>query len=111
MIKNKATYNPYKLLFKYRYIVGFVFMLLLLAKPIMNIPLTLEESKYELVDTSEKENSSKSETVTDFEDENNYFYFYDFNNHLNIKRSLSYQLIDLSFLNFNIDIQIPPPRV
>jgi len=111
MIENSALNNPMKHLYQYKFIVAFVFMLFLFAKPILNIPLTYEESKYELDDTSEKENSSKNETLADFEDEINYFYFKGFNNYLNIKQSHTFQLMCLPYLNYNKDIHLPPPRV
>ena len=111
MNKIESTYDPFSFVYKHRYVLVFSILLFFVAKPIVLNSIVVDEIKYELFDTSDKENSSESETVTEFEDENTYFYFNDFNVQLDKKHSLSYQLMGLSFLNFNKDIHLPPPRV
>jgi len=87
------------------------FLLFLLAKPLVHHSIVTEDIKYEYFETSEKENSSESETVADFEDENPYLYSRDINIQLNLNQSLSYYVIGQPFYNFNLDIQLPPPKV
>lgn len=111
MIGSKATYNPINLLYQYRVLITFCFLLFLFAKPLINNSVVTEDIKYELIETSDKENSSESESVGDLEDENPYFYSRNTNFQLNLYQSLSYHEIGQSFLNYNQDIQLPPPRV
>lgn len=111
MIVGKVIYNPVKLLYQYRVIITFCFLLFLIAKPIVHNSIVTENLKYELFENSEKENSSKIETLTDLDDESRYFYYNHFRVNLNKKPSFSNQLIGITFLNLYKDIKLPPPRV
>ncbi len=69
----------------------------------------LLDIKYELADSSEKENSSENEI--DLEDKNITYKIKKISNTSNINQPLAYFISSQSFWNLNIDIHVPPPRV
>jgi len=111
MISKKATYQPINFSYQYGYLIAFCFVLFLIAKPVTHNLLVLEANEYELLDTSEKENTSENETVSDYEDEHTHFYFNVSNIQISKNQSHSNYIVGQLFLNFNLDIQLPPPRV
>ncbi|PHS62890.1 MAG: hypothetical protein COB12_09900 [Flavobacterium sp.] len=111
-MKSQSTYNPSFFKRNSKIIFVFGFLLMLMAKPIANIPLVLEDSKYELVDLSEKENSSKKENISESEKEHKIInVIYEYLLVFELKKQPSYFVIQPSFLNYKQDIQLPPPRV
>lgn len=104
-----TTYSPITLIYKFRYLISFCLLFLLLTKTVINKSFEFQETKYELTDTSEKENSSESEI--EFEDENITYSIKNIKYATDINQPLAYFISKQSFWNLNIDIQVPPPRI
>ena len=109
MILKNSTYSPITLIYQFRYLLSFCLLFLLLTKTVINKSFEFQEIKYELTDTSEKENSSENEI--DLEDENITYSIKKTGNTTDINQPQSYFLSNQSFWNLNIDIQVPPPRI
>lgn len=106
-----TTYNPFNFIYQYRYILSFCFLLFLMLKPIIYNSIDQEVLVYELIDQTEKENTSESEIVLDVEGEKTFFYYKLNSLQSNIKHLLSSFELHQSILNFNLEIPFPPPRV
>ncbi|MDC9722159.1 MAG: hypothetical protein PSN34_05225 [Urechidicola sp.] len=78
-------------------------------KTVVHNSFNQSDIKFELADTSEKENSSENEI--DSEDENITYNIKKIGNTTDINQSQSYFILIQSFWNLNIDIQVPPPRI
>ena len=53
-------------------IFSFLFLVFLVTNPIVQLISVIEDVKYELVDASEKEETSKQETVSELENESQF---------------------------------------
>jgi len=109
---NSNTYSLNYILYLNKATVAICFLLVLFSSPIITFSVSLDDSKYELVDVSEKETSSKKETVSENEKEpviisliNDYSFYEE------IENQPTFFVIQPSFLNYKLDIQLPPPRV
>ena len=109
MILPKTTYSPITLICKFRYLISFCLLFLLLTKTVIHKSFEFQETNYELTDSSEKENSSENETNS--EDENITYNIKKIGNTTDINQPRSYFILNQSFWNLNIDIQVPPPRI
>ena len=78
-------------------------------KTVIQNSFNQSDIKYELADTSEKENSSENEI--DLEDENITYSIKKTGGTSNINQPQAYFISNQSFWNLNIDIQVPPPRI
>lgn len=112
MINQRNTYNAHEPLISFKNLIVFCLIMTLLSKPFVSIPMDIMETKYELLDSQEKENSSEKEIVLEFEDEHTNFYFFYKNSYdTYLMKLLSHYLTHLSLLNFSPDISLPPPKV
>jgi len=110
MIKCKIPYNTIGILFMLRHWVVFCFLLIILAKPIINLTILLVETKYELSESLFQENIEEKENITSEDDTEKLYNLIVFNSNTSTKQSLSYFDIQEHFLNYKPDILIPPPR-
>ena len=89
-----------------------LFLVLLFANPIVQITGVFENNKFELVDSSEKEEPAEQENVSELENEIKFLQSIDiFSFQKDIKKQSVYFIIQSSFLNYKQDIQLPPPRI
>lgn len=89
-----------------------LFLVLIFANPIVQITGVFENSKYELVDTSEKEEPAEQENVSELENGTKFLQSNDaFSFQKETKKQSFYFIIQSSFLNYKQDIQLPPPRI
>jgi len=110
MIKSKIPYNSVGILYTLRHWVVFCLLLIIVAKPIINIAILFVETKYELSENLFQENIEEKENITGEEDTEKFRNSIVFNSNTSPKQSLSYFDIQAYFLNYKPDILIPPPR-
>ena len=111
MIKQKNIYYSLEPLISFKILIVFCFIMTLLANPLVSISTNLIETTYELRDTQKKENSSEKEIELKYEDEKLNFYNFSKNSYqTDPKQLLSYFSMQLSILNMNMDILLPPPK-
>lgn len=107
----KNIHNHFNLQSSIKHWIAICFLLVLVAKPIVQSHLILEGVKSELIETSEKEIPLEDKTPSDFEDEVKYYY-----SNFNAFQLFSKDVIISSYgpkayLNYNLDILLPPPRI
>ncbi len=91
--------------------VAYLFLVFLVASPIIQLTSAIENIKYELVDTSEKEESSKQETISEMEKDKLFFQVLDgFSFQNNYTKSSLFHEAHSSYLNYHKDIHLPPPE-
>ncbi|MFK5981375.1 MAG: hypothetical protein QM499_00550 [Flavobacteriaceae bacterium] len=109
---NQSTYQLANFRNLKKVIFSSLFLVFLVTNPIVQLISVIEDVKYELVDASEKEETSKQETVSELENETK---FLQINNAISfqkaLKKQISYFIVQPSFLTYKKDIQLPPPRV
>ena len=112
MTKQKSIYYSIEPLISFNNLIVFCFIMALLAQPFASISMNLIETKYEMLDTQGKENSSEKESELKYEDEKLTFYNFSKNSYrTHPKQLLSYFSMHLSLLNLNMDIFLPPPKI
>jgi len=107
----KLTYQYLDIQYVKRSFVACLFLVFLVASPIIQLTSAIENIKYELVDVSEKEESSKQETISEMENDKLFFQVLDglsFQN--NPPKSSLFHEAHSSYLNYHKDIHLPPPE-
>ena len=108
MRKPKNTYYP--VLSKHLIMLGF--LMLLIAKPIINTVFVFDNNNYEWYNSFDKETSEEKEISTDFENENIEFnHFTQVLFYSKISKSNLYFKQENMFQNNSLDIFLPPPEL
>lgn len=110
MIKNKNTYNTFIITDKLTNWFVIFFLVFFVSKPIIQYSLSIEDVKYELFDTTEKESSSENNLSPEYEDENKPHHSNNQTFQLyKINKALSFYIIN-NISTHNLDILLPPPK-
>jgi len=107
----KQAYHLNNLLELRKIITASIFLIFLLASPVVKLTYAIENTNYELLDTTEKEGSSKQESLSEMEKEKLFFHFYEvFSFQFKPVKTLLFYEVSSIFLNYHKDIHLPPPE-
>jgi hypothetical protein len=107
----KLTYQNLDIQCVKKSFIACLFLVFLGVNPIVQLASAVEDIKYELVDASEKEESSKQESISEMENDKLFFQVFDgFSFQNNPPKSSLFHEAHSSYLNYHKDIHLPPPR-
>ncbi|PCI09415.1 MAG: hypothetical protein COB73_05640 [Flavobacteriaceae bacterium] len=109
-MKKPTTYKFIDTNSIFKIVVAFCFLLFLISKPLLQRTIYADDLKVEIVDTTEKENST-SDNEIDLEDETEDFLFQTPSFQRYGELVFLYYKQNNSFINYQLDINLPPPRV
>jgi len=109
MIKSKNKYSSFDLAFLLKHIIVYSFLLLLVTKPVYTILTFVIESKFELYEDTAKENTEELEDNKN--DDEKIYHLVDFKIDNFDSVSLSYSDVKNCIFSFDLDIQLPPPKL